>query len=371
MRAGPRHALLLLVGLSVIVSATSQVRPAGDIPEEARALLRRRLQFSDANVAALTRGEVIRRTLDTTNANEVVAVGAVRIGVPREFLTERVRDITAFKKSEYVLEIGTLSTPPRFEDLAGLTVSPEDVDALRECKPRDCKLKLTADMLDRFRRELDWSRPNARVSAATLFKQLLVERATMYLAGGAKTLGTYIDKANSTAIAEELADLLNASPYLMDYAPELRHYYDEFPKVELAGAESFLYWSKESYAFKPVIGLTQVTIFMKTYGDTRMAFVASRDLYTSHYFEGSLALTIAMEARNPAQPAIYLVYINRSRVDALRGAFSGLRRWMTVRRVRDGMGTALNMLRKRLEQDYSSQRTSSPTAISPSSRTTP
>ena len=371
MRGVPRHALLVLITVGVMALSASQVRQAEDMPEEARALLRNRLQFRDVNVAALTRGDVIRRTLDTTNSDEVVAVGAVRIGVPPEFLTDRVRDIAAFKKSDYVLEIGTFSRPPRLEDLAGLTVPSEDVDAIRQCKPGDCRLKLTAAMLDRFQRELDWSNPNARVRAATLFKQLLVERATNYLVEGTESLGTYIDKSDSTAMAEELANLLRASPYLMDYAPELRRYYDEFPTGNLRDLESFLYWSKESFSLKPVIGLTHVTIFSKTYGDTRMSFVASRGFYTTHYFEGSLALTIAMEARNTAPRAVYLVYINRSRVDALRGAFSGLRRWMTVRRVRDEMGTTLNALRRRLEQDYASQRTSSPIAISPSSRTTP
>lgn len=371
MRAAPRYAVLLLVGASVMAGSASQVRPTGDMPEEARALLRNRLQFSDANVVALIRGDVIRRTLDTSHANEVVAVGAVRIGVSREFLTERVRDIAAFKRSEYVLEIGTFSVPPHVDDLARLTVPAEDVDAIRQCKPNDCKLKLTAEMLDRFRREVDWAQSNARGHAATLFKQLLVERAADYLTGGTQTLGTYVDKAGSTAMADGLADLLSASPYLMDYAPELRRYYDEFPHAELREAESFLYWSKESYAFKPVIWLTHVTIFTKTYGDTRMAFVASRGLYTSHYFDGSLALTMAMEARDTTRPAVYVVYINRSRVDALTGAFTALRRWMAVRRVRDGMEVTLDALRKRLEQDYSSQRTSSPTAISPLSRTTP
>ena len=120
-----------------------------------------------------------------------------------------------------------------------------------------------------------------------------------------------------------------------------------------------------------MISLTHVTIFSKMHGDTSMSFVASRGFYTSHYFEGSLALTMAMEARSAAPPAVYLVYINRSRVDALRGAFSGLRRWAAGRRVRDELGTTLNALRKRLEQDYASHRTSSPTTISPSSRTTP
>lgn len=362
---------LLIVG-SVVALGVAQGRlPAGDLPEETRALLRNRLQFSEANVAALTRGEVIRRTLEPSASEEIVAVGAVRARVPREFLVDRIRDIVAFKKSQYVLEIGTFGTPPRLEDLARLTVPAEDVDAMRQCKPGDCKLKLTAAMLGRLQQDVDWSKPDARVKATMLFKQLLVERAVNYLSGGSHTLGTYIDKSDSTAMSESLADLLTASPYLTDYAPELRRFYDQFPKGELPDAESFLYWSKESFALKPVIGLTHLTIFTKIFGDARMTLVASRGLYTSHYFEGSLALTVVTEARGASPPAVYLVYVNRSRVDALTGAFSGLRRWIAVRRVRDGMEATLNTLKERLEKDYLSQRTSSPTTTSPSSSTRP
>ena len=362
---------LLIVG-SVVALGTAQGRlPAGDLSEQTRALLRNRFQFSEANVAALTRGEVIRRTLEPSTSDEVVAVGAVRVRVPREFLIDRIRDIVAFKKSQYVLEIGTFGAPPRLEDLARLTVPAEDIDAMRQCKPGDCKLKLTAAMLGTLQREVDWSKPDARVKGTTVFKQLLVERAANYLSGGPHTLGTYIDKSDSTAMSEGLADLLTASPYLTDYAPELRRFYDQYPHGELPDAESFLYWSKESFAPKPVIGLTHLTIFTKTFGDVRMTLVASRGLYTSHYIAGSLALTVVTEARDASPPAVYLVYINRSRVDALTGAFSGLRRWIAVRRVRDGMEATLNAVKERLEKDYLSQRTSSPTTTSPSSKTRP
>jgi len=372
MRETRRYPIsLLIVGAVVALGAAQGRPPADDLPEETRALLRNRLQFSDANVAALARGEVIRRTLEPSDNEEIVAVGAVRVRVPREFLIDRIRDIVAFKKSQYVLEIGTFRTPPHLDDLARLTVPAEDVDAIRQCKPGDCKLKLTAAMLGRLQREVDWSKPDARVKGATVFKQLLVERAANYLSGGSQTLGTYIDKSNSTAMSEGLADLLTTSPYLTDYAPELRRFYDRFPKGEPRDAESLLYWSKESFALKPVVGLTHLTIFTTTVGDARMTLVASRGLYTSHYFEGSLALSVVTEARGASRPAVYLVYINQSRVDALTGAFSGLRRWVTVRRVRDGMEATLNALKERLEKDYLSQRTSSPTTISPSSSTTP
>jgi hypothetical protein len=227
-------------------------------------------------------------------------------------------------------------------------------------------------MLERLRSEVDWSKPDARTRADEVFRRLLLERTAAYQAGGNSTLGTYVDKPGATPVAKELSSMMHASAYLTDLAPELRRYLDGYPHAELRNAESFFYWSKEAFGVQPVISVTHVAIFTKAVNDTEMTFVVSQGVYTSHYFEGSLAVTIAPEVQGAPEPAFYLLYVNRSRVDALKGAFSGLRRWIAVRRVRDGMDSTLRGVKRRLEDGYGkSQATASPTAISPLSRTSP
>ncbi len=363
--------LLALLAIALTGSVRAQLSTDG-IPKETLSLLKGHLAFTDTNLAALARGQVVRKTLETRDPGEVVAVGAVKIGVPRRFFIEQVRDIVAFKRSQYVLAIGTFGARPQVADLEGLTLTDDDVEAIRQCKPGDCGIKLTGDMLERFRKEVDWTKPDARARVDAVFRRLLVERTSAYLSGGHSTLGTYVDKPAATPVAKELASMMHASAYLTELAPELRRYLEGFPHTELRNAESFFYWSKESFGVQPVISVTHVAIFTKTVNDADMTFVVSQGLYTSHYFEGSLALTIAPDVRGSPEPAFYLLYVNRSRVDALRGAFSGLRRWIAVRRVRDGMDATLRGVKKRMEDGYGkSHQTSSPTAISPSSRTSP
>jgi hypothetical protein len=360
----PVAALLLAAG---VIAVTAQQTPPGDVPAEALALLQRELGFSDANVQALARGNVIRRTLAPTDPGEVVAAGAVRVEIPREFLLAQVRNIVAFKQSKYVLEIGVFGASPRIDDLAGLSLSADDVEAMRKCAPGRCDFKLTAAMLERVQSEIDWTRADQHARVSALFRQLLAERAAAYLAGGPRTLGTYIDKADANAMGDDLASLFAGASYLAESASELRLFFTEFPHRRLAGADGFLYWSKEAYQLKPVISVTHVAIYSTTIGTARASFIASQGLYASHYFEGSLALTLAIEAQAPESPAIYLIYVNRSRVDALGGGFGGLKRWIASRRVRDGMETTLKGLKQRLETDYSapSPRTSSPTTSLP------
>jgi hypothetical protein len=153
-------------------------------------------------------------------------------------------------------------------------------------------------------------------------------------------------------MADEMARMLLAPGPLAAYAPELLRFLEAFPRRRLADSEGFLYWSREVYGLKPVISATHVTIYTRTVGGTPMSFVVSRGLYASHYFQGSMALTLAIEAPGAASPALYLVYVNRSRVDALDGAFGGLKRWIAGRRVRGGMDETLSGLRQRLEEDY-------------------
>ncbi|HEY7442680.1 MAG TPA: hypothetical protein VH701_09700, partial [Vicinamibacterales bacterium] len=112
-----RFDLLALVAL-VLAGAVHVSTAIDSIPSDTVTFLRKHLAFSDNNLSALSRGQVVRKTLDTHDPGEVVAVGAVKIAVSRRFFVEQVRDIVAFKRSQYVLAIGTFGAQPRADDLA-------------------------------------------------------------------------------------------------------------------------------------------------------------------------------------------------------------------------------------------------------------
>jgi hypothetical protein len=78
-------------------------------------------------------------------------------------------------------------------------------------------------------------------------------------------------------------------------------------------------------------------------------------LYSSHYLDASLSLTWLLDVDAGEDPAIDVVYINRSRVDAFGGAFGRLARSVASSRQRDGMLRELKALRDRLESEFSSR----------------
>lgn len=320
-------------------------------PEGPHTLLGHHLGFSARDLQELERGEPIARSLDASDPREIALVGATRVEVPRAYFLARFRDIEEFKRGPLVLQVGTFSDPPRLEDVEGLTLPEEDLRDLRRCRPGDCDVKLPTETIARLRREVDWSAPNAASRATRLVQEMLVERARLYLRAGPSTLAPYHATRRPVFVSRELTAILDASPYLKHYAPELRSFLEAFPRIGLPASEHFLYWSKETFELKPVINLTHVALYTPPRFGGTLTVIVSAGLYSSHYIDGSLGLTVAFD-RDPGGEACYLVYVNRTRVDALAGAFAGLRRWAAERRARSGLKDTLLALKRRLERDH-------------------
>ena len=134
-------------------------------------------QISDAEWTALERGEAVAKVLNTDN-REIAIAGGVRIAADRERLIERYRDIEALERSALVLAAGRFGRPPQVADLAALPIEDYDLD-LRECRPGDCKVRLGADEIARFQRDVDWQAADWRERSRAVWRDTL----TGYVSG--------------------------------------------------------------------------------------------------------------------------------------------------------------------------------------------
>lgn len=147
-------------------------------------------------------------------------------------------------------------------------------------------------------------------------------------------------------LAREFREVLYAQPGLGGLVPEFREYLAQYPNTSLAGAREFFYVSTESFGLKPVASVTHVSVYVQP----GHVVTASKQLYASHYFDGSLGLAAALDDRSdPSHRRMHLVYLNRSRIDLLSGFFGGLRRAILRGRLRDGMRKNLAEVVRRLE----------------------
>jgi hypothetical protein len=345
----------LRLGISIITFSTLAAAIIGQsLPSEPYTFLSKHLGFSSADLASLETGQTLVKLPKTTETREVAAFAIARLDVPTDFFIERVRDITNFKKGENVVQIGKFGNPPRLSDLAGLTVDQVDIDAIKRCRAKSCDLKMSAEFIERFRKDVDWSSPKYRERVTQLVHQMLLEQLQAYLKGGISALVKYDDKSYELGLADEVRSLLKPASYMYGYTTEFQKYLEEFPLTRPGNAtafEDFAYWSKEDFGMKPVISMTHVTIYRRGRNASDVV-IGSKGIYASHYFEGSLGLT-ALARNDSSHPSrSYLIYVNRSRTDALRGMFAGMKRTLIGGRLRDGAKKTMEVIKQRLETEY-------------------
>ena len=297
-------------------------------------------------MADLEKGKTVSHRLGATAAGEIAAVGAVRVKARKATFVDRYRDIVHFKRGADVVQIGRFGNPPTLDDLAPLTLDKEDVD-VRACRVGNCDIRLPAVTIGRFQREIDWKARDAEERAARLFKEILLDHVRAYLSGGPGRIVQYDDDKRTVRPVDDFAGLLKSSPYIGELVPGLPDHLVAFPSTSLPGAEDFLYWSKEKFGLTPFITVTQVTITQPT---PRSTVIVSKDVYSSRYFDASLSLTIASDAVT-GPDAFYLVYVNRSRANALKGTLSGLRRAIVERRAKGSIDENLRNTKLRLENN--------------------
>lgn len=293
---------------------------------------------SPAHRAELDSGQTVVRVLPGRDGF-LSLIAIVCVDATADRLLAWSRSVEALQKGKYVPEIGRFSVPPRVEDVQGLTIDAEDIDALQECRPGRCGLKLSDEEIDRVQAARD------RSDVEALFRQFLVERATVYSARGDADILPHHDHKLPVRPQDAFATIVSRLEFfprnLAGYAEYLRGY----PETQKAdGRESFLYWSKETLGMKPIISITHFSA--KRFNSPGMpdAVVVAKQIYATHYKDA--ALTVTALTGDPSRR--YLVYVHRSQVDAFGGVFGGLVRRVVERRVKSEAPGVLLGLRKRL-----------------------
>jgi hypothetical protein len=265
--------------------------------------------------------------------------GVIRADISTERFLRWMTSVEALQRGKYVPEIGRFSPTPHDADLAGLTIDDEDLGDLVRCRPGDCGVKLSAEEILAIggRRDPQHARAGLR--------QVLVQRAAQYIACGDLATPPYSDDDEPVNPAIAFASVMQRMRFferdLRCYASYLRTYPARDPHVE----QSFLYWSKETLGLKPIISITHLSAERFAGPWLPAAVVVAKQVYASHYKNASVTVTALVSDGN----ARFVVYANRTHVDAFGGRFGGIVRRLVQRRVAAEAPAVLRHLRYRLE----------------------
>ena len=292
--------------------------------------------------------EVVARTLDADDqVVSLFAASAIEVDGPR-FLA-KLRDIEALRTSKIVPTVRRFSSPPAPGDLADLRLEAKDLDAVASCEPGDCGLKLTAGEIRRLRAAIDRAGGGWRPVAQAEFRRVVLERVRAYLERGRSALAPYHDHEDPVDPAGVFAGLIGGLGFLRERYPAFAEHVERYPVAPLELVDSFLYWSIEDYAPRPIVTVWHDLILRGPGrpGEPELLVVSSQVMAT-HYLDGAMAVTALV--RDEADPdRRYLAYVNRVSVDLLGGVMGGVRRFFLERRLRSDGRNIFAAQRSRLE----------------------
>ena len=299
---------------------------------EFQKILAEKASFQETDFAALQANQPVVRLAPVSDKREIAVAGLVNIGAGADEFLRSYRDSMLRKSNAAILEIGSFSNQPVIADLESLTLETRDIEDLKDCVAGDCQVKLSAAMIERFRNEIDWNAPDYALKVTILFKQMLSAYVSDYRTRGEAALIQYNDKQNEINLASEQRALSQASGYINGVLS------DSTAGLQLI--EDAIVWSKIKFGLKPVIAVNHITIYKRDREVGPQILIASKQIYASHYFHASLALTAFVTVPGASQGA-YLVSENRSRADGLEGPLGKIKRGVVEKKALEGLRSIL------------------------------
>jgi hypothetical protein len=325
--------------------------------DAARSFLAASFNLVAADIDRVNAGHVISQSLPASDKREIATMGVMRVRITPEFYAQRIADIATFKQDDAVAQIAVFGTPPSLQDVARLTLEESDLRSLQKCRVGDCGVQLSAAAIDRFRAEVNWSNAGAGEQANGVMRKVLVEYVTHYLASGSGALMKYADQSPPLDLGGEFAALANAGDRGREQFPAVHRHLIDYPARTAPVTQDSIYWSKERIGRRSVISVTHLSIAQTLAESPADYVIASKHIYGTHYFDASLGLTILVRDRASSTPATFVIYVNRSRLDAFGGLLGGLARKIVSTRARSLVSDQLARLQQKLERQYETSNT--------------
>ena len=304
--------------------------------------------FTADELAQLENGEAVARA-QIAGGNEIVTGAAVKVRVPRDRVLDYYGQMISYVDGTVTLAFGRFGSPPAAGDVTDLAFDRNEVGDLRSCKPGKCDIKLGGAGINALQTSIDWSAADAVDRVNAFARKAAVEYVAAYQSRGDAALVTYDDRATSVSLQEQWRSIIGTAAQFHEYAPELKTYLEQYPRGSLTGARDVFYWVKENYGLKPVISIVHGVIYQPP-ARTDRAFVVQKQIYASHYYDGSLAVATLLSSVEGGAPSTYVLYANRSRGDLLRGGFGGLKRNAAQSQARKAAQQTLGTIKRQLEQ---------------------
>jgi len=345
-----RKAMLAAV-LLVLIAVPAVAGNAQSNPD-LRSFFRQNIGLSEDQIAEIRGGQAVTTTLPPRTPAEVLLFGAVYIHAAPEAYFQFARNFDRLREVPGFLALGVFTNPPQLSDLKGFAFDSDDIRDLKDCEPGNCRIQMPATSIEELHRSINWSAPNVGERLNHLLQKTALDLLLAYQYEGNSALGVYNDKRDPTAVPEQFAYLLSYGKALSQHEPDFYHYLLVYPRAKPANYEDTFYWAKVKFGLKPTLRIVHMVTMRGGPGDPIACAIAQKQLYSSHYFETALDLSICVrEGDDPRQPGFYLIKGLGSEQAGLTGAKGSIVRKAAVGRSVSNLQKALMTIKNTLESN--------------------
>ena len=303
--------------------------------------------LNDEQIASIRNGKALAKVIESRTPDEVFVFGSVYVNSTPEKYLKLASDVDALRKLPNYLALKKFSNPPQLSDLEGFTLEAEDVKQLKNCEPGKCEVQLPGEAMEAFKQSVDWSAPDVANRVNGLAQKMALDALTKYIQGGNTALGTYRDKRHPAVVADTFQSLLSRSKALPVYLPALNRYLLDYPNANTDDIKTEFYWEKVNFGLKPTLRIVQAIVYRGSNPSNPAYAVAIKQLYSSHYFETALDLTVCVQDQE--RHGIYLITLKGSQQAGLTGFKGGIVRKVAVDKTRSSLEKAMAAIKQKLE----------------------
>ena len=143
---------------------------------------------------------------------------------------------------------------------------------------------------------MNWAAPDAKAQLERIVRQMALDDVNAYRQGGNARLAVY-RTPESDVRRQRVSRTGEGDTQLTQYLPDMRQYLLDYPKPVSRPTSLLIYWQEAEFGLKPTVRLNHVAI----QDGEEATVVASKQLYSSHYFWTALELRVLILSRRVAR----------------------------------------------------------------------
>jgi hypothetical protein len=318
---------------------------------ELQSYLTKNIGLNLDQVKQIRKGKPVTKVIKSRTPADIIIFGAVYINATPERYIKSYSDFDGFRMLAINLAAGKFNNPPAVSDLDGFKFDVKDVEELRSCKPRDCKIQLPAESMEAYQKSIEWSAPDVKERVNQLLRERTIERLQSYQHDGNRALITYDDKDETVNTEKQFESILSYAQTLPANLPDFRRYLLAYPDGRPANTQDMFYWANEKFGLKPTLRVVHVVTWQAQSMNEPAYAIAEKQLYASHYFQTALNLTFLVRDADASKPAgFYLLRAMGSTQAGLTGLKGSIVRRKAVKQAASFLEESLRDVKNNLEK---------------------